>query len=144
MSHQEPVALTLAQPGAPHVFVAEVDAEMTFGDLIHQLEGGVAAPWLEPLIPGESVYAVDPRSERSIDPDTRIANFAAGGAPTVLILRNGTGAGPGVAEAVAGLAAAKLIIDGGKLAVDAHRARTERMAADLEREKFEAAQRGKK
>jgi len=45
---------------------------------------------------------------------------------------------------VAGLAAAKLIIDGGKLAVDAHRARTERMAADLEREKFETAQRGKK
>jgi len=85
--------LTLAQPGASHVFVAEVDAEMTFCDLIQQLEAGAAAPWLEPLMPGESLSAVGPRCERSIDPDTRISDFAAGGAPTVLILRNVTGGG---------------------------------------------------
>lgn len=117
-------------------YEADVSPAMTAAEVVSSLVGPATNSWLGSLAPGEAYRLVLLRTGEEIA-DT----LAAAGAKDddrILVTRVAHGAGPGPLDVAAGLATAKLTIDAARVGIDAYRARTERLAANLEREKFES------
>lgn len=120
----------------PSCYEADVSPALTATEIVSSLTGPATSSWLGPLAPGEAYRLVLSRTGEEIT-DTLAAAGARDG-DRILVMRLAHGAGPSPFDVAAGLTTAKLTIDTARVGIDAYRARTERLAANLEREKFES------
>lgn len=146
------------------LFKLETDEEATLEEIVAWLKGHDTDGWLEREPPGcvyrfqlagslsvvrRSSSSARERSSRSarqpsewISPYQRIGETSATDGDLIVITLDCQGAGTvGIPEIAAGLAAAKLTIDAANVGVGMYRARTERMSAELDRDRLAAEQR---
>jgi hypothetical protein len=117
-------------------YEADVSPDITAAEIIESLTGEDTESWLDRLAPSERYGLILLRTSTEIS--NTLAEAGARNGDRIHVTRVTHGAGPGPIDVAAGLAVAKLTIDTARVGVDAYRARTERMAIDLEREQFES------
>lgn len=117
-------------------YEARVPLDATAEEILAWLASEETDAWLGPVARAESYALVVKRVGREIV--TTVAEAGVVDGDWIFVDRMTHGAGPAPLDLAAGLAAAKLTIDAAQLGVDAYRARTERIALDLERARLEA------
>jgi hypothetical protein len=117
-------------------YEADVSPDITAAEILSELTGPAANSWLRRIGPNERCRLTLLRTGKEIRHTLTGARARKG--DRILVTRETHGAGPGVLDVATGLAAAKLTIDAARVGIDAYRARTERLAVDLEREMFES------